>query len=70
MVITLIILLVIFTITIIFFHREGGPAFERANGQKEWYLNGALFETKESYFDALSYEGKRICLISEDFLNA
>ncbi len=51
-------------------HREGGPAIEHSGGQKEWYLNGVCFETKESYFDALPYEGKRLCLISEDFLNA
>jgi len=51
-------------------HREGGPAIEqRASGEKWWYLNGIRYETKESYFDALSYEGKRLCLISEDFLN-
>ena len=51
-------------------HREGRPAIERANGRKYWYLNGIQYETKESYFDALSYEVKRLCLISEDFLNA
>ena len=51
-------------------HREGGPAVEDSDGSKEWYLNGVSFKTKESYFDALSYEGKRLCLISEDFLNA
>ena len=50
-------------------HREGGPAVEYSNGGKEWWLNGIPFKTKESYFDALSYEGKRLCLISEDFLN-
>ena len=51
-------------------HREGGPAVEYSNGGKEWWLNGVFFKTKESYFDALSYEVKRLCLISEDFLNA
>ena len=51
-------------------HREGGPAIEYSNGGKYWYLNGIQYETKESYFDALYYEGKRLCLISEDFLNA
>jgi len=51
-------------------HREGGPAVEDSDGDKEWWLNGIRYETKESYFDALSYEGKRLCLISEDFLNA
>ena len=51
-------------------HREGGPAIEFASGYKQWYLNGIQYETKESYFDALYYEGKRLCLISEDFLNA
>ena len=51
-------------------HREGGPAVEHSDGHKEWWLNGIPFKTKESYFDALSYEGKRLCLISEDFLNA
>ena len=50
-------------------HREGGPAVELASGYKRWYLNGIQYKTKESYFDALSYEGKRLCLISEDFLN-
>ena len=51
-------------------HREGCPAVIYADGSKSWYLNGVEYETKESYFDALSYEGKRLCLISEDFLNA
>jgi hypothetical protein len=51
-------------------HREGGPAVELASGYKRWYLNGIQYKTKESYFDALSYEVKRLCLISEDFLNA
>jgi hypothetical protein len=51
-------------------HREGGHAVELLNGVKEWWINGVRFKTKESYFDALSYEGKRLCLISEDFLNA
>jgi antitoxin component YwqK of YwqJK toxin-antitoxin module len=26
----------------LFLHREDGPAIERANGSKEWYLNGKL----------------------------
>ena len=25
-------------------HREDGPALEFADGTKEWYLNGKLFE--------------------------
>ena len=51
-------------------HRKGGPAVEYSNGGEEWWLNGIQYKTKDSYFHALSYEGKKLCLISEDFLNA
>jgi hypothetical protein len=50
-------------------HREDGPATIYENGDKEWWINHIIYETKESYFDALSDEAKAKCLFSEDFLN-
>jgi hypothetical protein len=50
-------------------HREDGPATIYENGDKEWWINHIIYETKESYFDALSDEAKVKCLFSEDFLN-
>jgi len=50
-------------------HREDGPAIIFADGEIKWYLNDFYYETKEEYFDALSYEAKERALFSQDFLN-
>jgi hypothetical protein len=49
--------------------REDGPAIIYSDGTKRWYFDGFWFESKESYFDALSDEAKAKCIFSEDFLN-
>jgi len=50
-------------------HREDGPAVICSGGEKEWWLDGVFYQTKELFFDALSDEVKMKCLFSKDFLN-
>ena len=50
-------------------HRVDGPAIERANGNKEWWLKGKNFKTKESWFKALKKEDKVKALFNESFMN-
>jgi hypothetical protein len=51
-------------------HRLDGPAIKTYNGEKEWWIDGWFYKTKEDWFDALPSEAKEKCLFSEDFLNA
>ncbi len=50
------------------FHREDGPASIYANGYIAWYLNGIRFDSKESWFEALTEEQKEKALYSKSFL--
>jgi hypothetical protein len=49
-------------------HRLDGPAVEMTN-YKAWCKNGVKFPDKDSFFEALTEEEKKIALFSEDFLN-
>jgi hypothetical protein len=49
-------------------HRDDGPAKEYRTGKKEWYLNGQYFDSKESWFEALTEEQKSKALYSEYFI--
>ena len=33
-------------------HREDGPAYEYSNGNKQWWLNGKQYYTKEEFLKA------------------
>ena len=49
-------------------HRDDGPAKEYRTGKKEWYLNGQYFDSKESWFEALTEEQKIKAFYSEYFI--
>jgi hypothetical protein len=49
-------------------HRSDGPAIEEG-GYKAWWKNGVKFPDKDSFFESLTEEEKKIALFSEDFLN-
>jgi hypothetical protein len=51
-------------------HRLDGPAIEYSNGDKEWFKNARKFESKHTFFEALTEKEKEAALFSEDFLNA
>ena len=38
------------------YHREDGPAIERANGEKFWWLHGILYYTPETWAEDLLKE--------------
>jgi hypothetical protein len=50
------------------YHRLDGPAVE-IRDYKAWWKNGRKFPDKDSFFEALTEEEKKIALFSEDFLN-
>ena len=41
-------------------HRENGPAVERSNGTKYWYLDGTKY-TESEYYAELSRRGIKKC---------
>ncbi len=47
------------------YHRIDGPAVERANGDKKWYINGKKL-TQEEHFNAVSEEAQIDILFSLD----
>lgn len=55
-------------------HRIEGPAIDHINGidgsigLKEWYIEGKSFQTKESFFEALTDEEKEVALFSHLFV--
>jgi len=49
-------------------HRSDGPAIELGS-YKAWWKDGRKFPDKDSFFEALTEEEKKIAIFSEDFLN-
>jgi len=49
-------------------HRLDGPAIE-VGSYKAWWKNGVKFTDKDTFFESLTEEEKKIALFSEDFLN-
>lgn len=41
-----------------YYHREDGPAIEWSDGEKCWYLDNILFDSKEEWFKTLTSERK------------
>ena len=50
-------------------HRLDGPAVILYNDNKEWFKYGVQYTSKESFFENLTEEEKKIALFSECFLN-
>jgi regulation of enolase protein 1 (concanavalin A-like superfamily) len=50
-------------------HRLDGPAVILYNDNKEWFKYGVQYTSKESFFENLTEEEKKIALFSDDFLN-